>query len=565
MNPKAWRLPKRLAAAALSGGLLFCAFPPVDVGWIAFGALVPLLLAFRGASGKAGFLTGFIFGLAFFGPLIWWISLFGFLAWGVLVGAQAIAMAFVGWFAAWASRSAPGRLVAVPLMFTAMEILRTSWPLGGYAWGGLGYTQYEDLPLLPLARSGGVHLITLVLVAIAALLAQAITSGRVWRRVLAVVVAGGAVAGPYWIPMGLAGAPAGTLDVALVQGNVPEGRFTGFADRVDRTGPEDFTILDNHITVTDALRDDPPDLVVWPENAVDRDPFTHQEIGIRLEQVVREIGAPFIVGAILDPEQGEGFRNVDILYSSGGVPVTTYDKIHLVPFGEYVPWTKLRDWIDALQQIPEDGIPGDEPMVFSVDGARVGPVICFESTYPRLVRDVVREGAEVILVSTNNASFRRSPAARQHVQMSAVRAVEEGRWVLHAAISGITAVIAPDGRIVARTALFEPALVRRDITLASGRTGYARFGEATELGLQGLGAVTAVLVAARMVARRRARRFEQVETEIWGGEDALHRYVDPVTVQEIPRAVTLPTPERPPEPEPAPEPDPPATPGEDAP
>ena len=528
MKPDAWRLHTRLVAAALSGGLLYLAFPPVDIGWFAFGALVPLFLAVREARGRTGFLAGLIFGLAFFGPLIWWISQFGFLAWGVLVGSQALATALFGWFAAWASRSAATRLTAIPLMFVAAEIVRTSWPLGGFAWGGLGYTQYDDLPLLPLARLGGVHLISLALAVIGVLLAQVVVSGRIWRRGIAIILAGGAAVGPLWLPMELAGSSAGTLDVALVQGNVPEGSFTGFGERIGRRGPEDFTILNNHIRATEPLAADPPDLVVWPENAVDRDPFTNPEIGLRLEQVIRTVGAPFIVGAILQPTEGEGFRNVSILYSATGQPEATYDKVHLVPFGEYVPWPRLRRYISALEQIPEDGIPGTSPEVFDVGTATIGTVICFESTYPRFVREFVADGAQVIVVSTNNASFRRSPAARQHVQMSAMRAVEEGRWVLHTAISGITAVIAPDGRIVERTNLFEEAVVRRDVELAGGRTVYGRFAEPIELGLAGLGGVAAVVVAGRRFGQRRSRRFEKVEQELWGGEDLLHKAVEGV-------------------------------------
>jgi len=546
VKPDAWRLHTRLAASVLSGGLLFCAFPPVDIGWFAFGALIPLMLALRGARGRTGFLIGFVFGLAFFGPLIWWISLFGFLAWGALVALQATATGLFGWFAAWASGAPAGRLVGVPLMFTAAEILRTAVPFGGFAWGGLGYTQYQDGPLLPLARIGGVHLVTLAFVVIAALLAQVVVSGRVWRRALALVLAAGAAIGPLWLPLGLAGSSRGTFDIALVQGNVPEGSFNDFADRLGRSGPEDLAIIDNHIRATEPLANDPPDLVVWPENAIDRDPFTNPAIGLRLEGLVRSVGAPFIAGAILDGEDGEGFRNVNILYSSSGQAEATYDKIHLVPFGEYVPWPALRRYVTALEQIPEDGIPGAAPVVFDIDGTKIGTVICFESTYPRHVREFVEEGAEVLVVTTNNASFRRSPAARQHVQMSALRAVEEGRWVLHAAISGITAVIAPDGRIVERTGLFEEGVVRREVQLTGARTVYGRFGEPIELGLAGLGGVAAIVTVARKIGARRSRRYEKVEAELWGAEDALHRYVDPVQVKELPGSRPLETPVPPP-------------------
>lgn len=525
MNPTAWRLPTRLLAALVSGAALFCAFPPVDIGWIALAAPIPLLLALRGARGRAGFVIGLIFGAAFFGPLVWWISLFGFLPWGVLVAAMALATALFGWFAAWASRWVLGRLVAVPLMFVAVEVLRTSWPLGGFAWGGVGYTQYDDLPMLPLARIGGVHLVSLAIIAFAALVAQAIGSGRIWQRALAVVVAGGIAAGPMWLPLGLAGESRGTFDVALIQGNVPEGSFTGFADRVSRTGPEDLTIFNNHLALSEQLASNPPDMVVWPENSVDRDPFVNQEIGLRLEDVVRRVGAPFLVGAILEGPNDEGFRNVNVFFSADGKRTSTYDKIHLVPFGEYVPWTKLREYIPDLEQIPEDGIPGKEAVTFDAGGARVGSVICFESTYPRHVREFVADGAEFIVVTTNNASFRRSPAARQHVQMSAMRAVEEGRWVMHAAISGITAVIEPDGRIIERTDLFEEQIVRHEVERAGGRTIYGRFGEPIELGFVAFGAIAVIVTISRMVGTRRSRRYEQAEMELWGGEEALHTYV----------------------------------------
>jgi apolipoprotein N-acyltransferase len=515
LNPDGWRLRTRLPAAALSGGLLLLAFPPVDAGWVALGALVPLALALRGASGRAGLATGAVFSVVFFGGLIWWISLFGFLAWGALVVRETMFLAAFGWFGAWAARSGVGRVAGLPLIYTALEVLRTRWPLGGFAWGGLGYTQHDAGSMLPLARIGGVHLITLGIVAINALAAAAIVRGGFGRRVLALLAAAGIAAGPLALPLGLAGPTGERLDVAIVQGNVREGTFTGFADRVGREGPEDFDILDNHVQATLPLAADQPDLVIWPENALDRDPLANPEVGAIIEQTVQTVGAPFIVGAILDVP-GRGFRNSNLLYGRDGRVVATYDKMHLVPFGEYVPWPRLRRYIKALEQIPEDGVPGTSPVVFDIGDAKVGAVICFESTYPQLVRSFVDLDAELLVVSTNNASFRRSPAARQHVQMSKLRAVENGRVVLHAAISGITAVIDARGQVLRQTRLFEPALVRTEVPLARGRTPYGEYGGAIELGIGGLGAAAALVGAARIVARRRARRYDEAEMELWG-------------------------------------------------
>lgn len=524
MNPDTWRLPLRLLLAIVAGAIAFCAFPPVDFGWASLVALVPLFLALRGAKGRVGFVVGFVFGLAFMGPLIWWISLFGYLGWSVLVVAQALFFATFGWFAAWASRTAWGRIIGVPLLFTAAEVLRTRWPLGGFAWGDLGYTQHDAGSLLALARIGGVHLVTLAIAAINVLFAQTWVNGRVWRRIVAGVVAAGIAVGPLWLPLGLAGPRTGELDVALVQGNVPEGRFTGFADRIGRAGPEDRTIVQNHVRLSEPLAADPPDLVVWPENAVDRDPFTHPEIGQLIEQTVRKVGTPFIVGAILDASGGR-FRNTNILYAANGLPREKYTKIHLVPFGEYVPWTALRRYIKALEQIPADGVPGTDPIVFDLGTTKVGTVICFESSYPSHAREFVREGAELLVVSTNDASFRRSPASAQHVAMSQLRAVEEGRSVVHAAISGISAVIDARGQIVQRTRMFTPAMVRRTVPLARGRTPYGRFGDAMELGMLGLGGLVVLAAAAGMVAARRERKFAAAEEELWGGEEMLRRAI----------------------------------------
>jgi apolipoprotein N-acyltransferase len=524
VNPDTWRLPLRLLLAVLAGGIAFCAFPPVDFGWASLVALVPLFLALRGAKGRSGFAVGLVFGIAFMGPLIWWISLFGYLGWSVLVVEQALFFAAFGWFAAWASRAAWGRIIGVPLLFTAAEVLRTRWPLGGFAWGDLGYAQHDAGSLLPLARIGGVHMVTLALATINALFTQVWVSGRVWRRIIAGVAAAGIAVGPLWLPLGLAGPRTGELDVALVQGNVPEGRFTGFADRIGRTGPEDLTIIQNHVRLSEPMSTRPPELVIWPENAVDRDPFTHPEVGQLIEQTVKKVGAPFIVGAILDAPGGR-FRNTNILYASNGLPREKYTKIHLVPFGEYVPWPRLRRYIKALEQIPADGVPGTDPIAFDLGKTKVGTVICFESTYPSHAREFVREGAELLVVSTNDASFRRSPASAQHVAMSQLRAVEEGRSVVHAAISGISAVIDARGQIARRTSMFRPAVVRRTVPLARGRTPYGRFGDAMELGMLGLGGLVVLAAAAGMVSARRERKFAAAEEELWGGEEMLRRAI----------------------------------------
>jgi apolipoprotein N-acyltransferase len=208
--------------------------------------------------------------------------------------------------------------------------------------------------------------------------------------------------------------------------------------------------------------------------------------------LLNKIGAPLLAGAILDAPDGR-FTNTNLLIEPDGQIEQRYDKVHLVPFGEYVPWHFFRSIVPALdRELPSDAIAGKHLVVFKVDGG-VGTLICFESTYPELARSLVRDGARILIVTTNNASFGTSPAAREHLAMSQMQAVSEGRAVVHAAISGISAVIQPDGKITQEVGLFRPALLRARLPMASGLTPYARYGSAIETGI-GTGALLFTLL-----------------------------------------------------------------------
>jgi apolipoprotein N-acyltransferase len=490
-------LRTRLVAAVVSGLALTAAFPPLDQRWVALIALVPLLWALHGASARAGALLGLVTGAVFFGIFIYWISYFGYAAWGALVALETAFVVVFGILGARASRTLAGRLLGVPLLWTGLEIARARYPFGGFAWGSLGYSQHSGGSLLPLARVGGVVAVGLVCVAVNALIAEAIAS-RVRRTAVLVAIVAALVLLPGVLPLGLAGPQAGTLDVAAIQGNVPRNRFTSLSRR-GRVGPEDFTIVDNHLRETKLLLGQPkPDLIVWPENSFDRDPRLNADMFDPVVQTLHQIGAPLLAGAILDA--GDRFTNTNLLVEPNGQIVQHYDKVHLVPFGEYVPIHFFRSIVPALdRELPSDAIPGRKLVVFQVGGARIGTVICFESTYPEVARSLVRNGAEILIVTTNDASFGTSPAARQHLAMSQMRAVELGRSVVHAAISGISAVIQPDGKITQEAGLFRPAMLRARLPLATGETPYARYGSAIEIGI-GAGALLFALLA---LARKR--------------------------------------------------------------
>jgi apolipoprotein N-acyltransferase len=350
--------------------------------------------------------------------------------------------------------------------------------------------------MLPLARIGGVFALGMIIVLVNALIAEMLAATR-GRTALA-----GAALGVVLVPgiaaLGPAEPSVGELDVAAVQGNVPREAFAGFGRA--RAIPEDEVIIGNHLAVTRRLLGGPaPDLIVWPENSFDRDPRRAPELFEEVIDLIGQIGSPMIMASIL--EEGEGFTNSALLVDQQGLVRARYDKVHLVPFGEYVPLGFARSLVPALRaEIPVDGIAGRTLAPFDVGGASVGVLICFESTYPALARSLVRDGAQILVVVTNNASFQGSPASRQHLAMSRMRAVEHGRVVVHAAISGISAIIGPDGRISQRSELFEQALLRETLALTDGQTPYARYGAAIEIAM-GIGA--ALAAACALAARRR--------------------------------------------------------------
>lgn len=481
-NPNA----RRLLAAAVSGLALSVAFPPFDQRWAALVALVPLFLALRGASARFGALLGLVAGLGFFGVLLYWISYFGYAAYIALAVAQAAFVVVLGFLGARASSTVLGRLLGIPLLWTGLEIARERYPLDGFSWGMIGYSQHTGGTMLPIARVGGVVLLGLAIAVVNALIAEALAS-RAGRRATFAVAAAALVVLPGLLPLGLAGPRVGTFDVASVQGNVPRYRFTGLGRR-GRVGPEDFTIVNNHLAVTSRLLGQTtPDLIVWPENSFDRDPRTTPEMFDPVLTLLAQIRAPLLAGAILD--EGARWTNTNILVEPDGTIAQRYDKIHLVPFGEYVPWHWARSVVPALdRELPVDAIKGRRLVVFDVGTARIGSVICFESTYPELARGLVRNGAQLLVVTTNNASFGTSPAAREHLATSQLRAVELGRAVVHSAIAGISAVIQPDGKITQEAGLFRPALLRARLPLATGETPYARYGSAIEIAI-GAGAL----------------------------------------------------------------------------
>ncbi len=426
----------------------------------------------RRARPRRGFALGLAFGLAYFGLVLYWILLFGELAWTALVLASAL---FLGAFGAlapalWRERHPVVSVLGLAGLWTVLEFARGHWPLGGFAWGQLGSTQTGNPALLRLASVGGVWAISFVVVAVAGLLLLALERARrAPPRALALVaLAAALVLGPALVPLA---EPEGRgIDVAAIQVDVRLARGLPPAE-------EDLAAARMNVELYRTLAASPPDLGVWGEGALDPAATADPATMAAVREAIAEVGAPALVGAVVDDPDGSEHTSA-LLYDGGGRYLGRYDKVKLVPFGEYVPWRSRLDWIGAISQIPVDRVPGERVSPLRAPGLPAfGTPICYENSFPEIPRQMVREGAAFLVLTTNNASYEETAASRQHLVMSRLRAVETGRYVVHAAVSGISAIIDPSGRVLAASGLFEPAVTRARIRASSATTPYVRWGD----------------------------------------------------------------------------------------
>ncbi len=483
------------AAGAVGCGLaVSVSFPPTDVTVAMPLGLAGLMVLTRGVSGRAGTGLGVLFGLGFMLPLLSWITIIGPDAWVGLSILEALFFGLLGW--AWARlRAVPWWPLGVALTWVTVESLRGVIPFGGLPWGTLAFG-LVDTPVARYGRLGGTALVSFVVVLAVALLVWTVEQ-RARPRAALLTAAGalGIVLVSVVLPSSAAG-PAGTVQVAAVQGNVPGEGMDPFA--------EQRAVLHNHADATlqlaaevDAGSRPRPDIVIWPENASDIDPFTDQAAADEIDAAVRAIGVPTLVGAVVDGPEPDEVQNMGIVWSPDTGPGDTYVKRHPVPFGEYIPFRDvLTRFIDRLEQIPRDFAQGDRPGVLELGPVTIGDVICFEVAYDGLIRDVVDGGAELLVVQTNNATYAGTGQLAQQFAMSRYRAIETGRTVVVAATNGISGIIAPDGDVVQESDISTRALLQAEVELAEGRTAGVRFGFWVELVLALGGAVAVVLATA---------------------------------------------------------------------
>jgi apolipoprotein N-acyltransferase len=453
----------------LSALAMWAAFPPLDLGPLAFIAPIPFFWAIRRVErGVEAATLGFVWGSLFFGVLLYWISVLGFIAWFPLIialGAYFATYALIIWsFRLWPAWR--WWLIAVGA-WVGIEFVRSRFPFGGFPWGNIGYAASGFDPLLGTLQWLGPDGWTILAVAFSSGVALMIENRQEnWRYVVdpAVAILLLAIAGSLFPPR----ADGTSMRVAIVQGNSP--------CPMVHCQNENRRIYESHLALTKTIPDNGADLVVWPESSTGSpyEPEGNDAVRGAIISEAARIGAYFLVGGsrIVEPD---AFVNVNVMYSPDGVKLGEYHKRHPVPFGETVPLRGLLGFIPQLDQVPRDMIPGTEPTVFPIDEESLGSVISFEGAFTRSIQTVAANGAQLMVVTTNESSYDETAASDQLIDMTRVNAASIGQDLVHAAITGRSTFITAGGSVGEKTNLYQDAVIYGDVkTRAAGPTPFTR-------------------------------------------------------------------------------------------
>ncbi|WP_405672760.1 apolipoprotein N-acyltransferase [Streptomyces sp. NBC_01530] len=465
-----WR---RSAIAVLAGALPVFAFPAPSLWWFAYVALIPWIVLVRSApTGKRAAYDGWCGGFGYLVAVHHWLlpslHVFIFLI-AALLGAL---WAPWGWLVRRLLSGVPGpgrviaALVVLPSAWLAVELVRSWQGLGG-PWGVLGSSQWQVQPALRLASVGGVWLLSFLVVAVNVSFAVLVSVRESRVPAVAGLVATAAATSAAWV-----WSPRPDVDgrvrIAVVQPGVIDG-----ADSADRR-------FDREELLTRQLAGQNVDLVVWGESSVGFDLGDRPDLAKRIAALSRATGAGILVNVDARRSDRPGIYKSSVLVGPDGLTGDRYDKMRLVPFGEYVPFRSALGWVTSVGKAAgEDRQRGTEQVVMNVGhGLRVGPMVCFESAFPDMSRHLADDGADVLIAQSSTSSFQHSWAPEQHASLAALRAAETGRPLVHATLTGVSAVYGASGqRLGSWLGTGSSSAQVFDIPLAHGTTAYVRHGD----------------------------------------------------------------------------------------
>ncbi len=481
-----WFFPL-LAPALLSGLLFVVSIPKFDQYYLAWICLLPLFAARQWLPSQSHFALGLITGVVWAIGRTYWITetlqLYGALAWATAAATNALLILYLALYLACfvavcrrINFSSPLFAWSAASVWILLEWAQ-NWMLSGFPWQLLGYSQYLNLPFLQWAGITGVYGLSFLIVLFNAALAQAL-SHRTFIPYLSLPLFL-LVAVHLWGFYRLHDAPdppPATLKVGVVQGNIPQ----------DRKWAENrlaWTARHYAALTRDLAAAEKPALIIYPETALPlyfSDPLYAPYVD-SITALAPELDTPMLVGSLKGDSQNRTapVYNRAFLLNAQGDVVDYADKVHLVPFGEFLPFPSIFQYLGGLTA--ESGIftPGERHKVLRLprSGTSFGVFICYESIFPEITRALMAQDPDFLVNTTNDAWFGTTAAPHQHLAQAVLRAVESGRAVVRAANTGISGLIEPSGRIAYRTPLFTTVGFAIDVPLHQGQTLYTRWGD----------------------------------------------------------------------------------------
>jgi apolipoprotein N-acyltransferase len=475
--------------AIASGILIALSFPNPSLSFLAWVALIPLLIALEESSPRTAFRVGLTCGIVAYASILYWLNIvftqYGRLPWSLSIPVYLLLVLWLAMFYGLSTSIARlGELAGIKTAFTlpvawvAFDFIR-SFLFSGFAWAMLGHSQFRTLPLIQIADLAGVYGITLLIVLANIVLhraLRAVSGAGVPYPVKSALILLLLLIGTLFYGFNrLNGSDMPTskpLRVALIQGNIPQDVKWSPAFR-------EHTLNTYERLTRDASKGG-VDLIVWPESAV---PFFFQDEPLQAERIrslARETNACLLFGSPAhELRNGRStFLNSAFMVSPRGDTIGRADKLHLVPFGEYVPLGSVLTFINKIVVGIGDFAPGERAVALDTGSTKLGVQVCYEVIFPELARQYVQAGARVLVAITNDAWFGRSSAPYQHLAISTFRAVETRTPLIRAANTGVTAIVDQNGHIRTMTALFVEAYRTGEVQPGSGRSLYLTIGDA---------------------------------------------------------------------------------------
>ena len=453
-----------IVLSLISGLLAYASFAPIGYWWLAPVALALLIHLLASNHLRQRLLIVLLFGAAFFGPLLAWSNTYvGDIPWLFLTVLQIVLLTPL----ALLPMSRDRNIFLFPSLWIAVEFLRSHFPFSGFGWGRMAFGQ-ADAPYSQVARIGGAPMLGYIV----AVISVALYFGLQYKFKFVTLLLVSVITFSFVTTITAPSLPRRSFSFIAVQGGVPS-LGLDFNSRAT-------AVFENHLrTTVDYLvsHKTKPEIILWPENSVDVDPFKDSIVRDQLQSVSDEFNVPLILGAVL--QHGANFQNASILWEPRVGPTSIYIKRHLTPFGEYIPLRTIAEIVSPYAKNVVDFLPGNQVIIHKVGKAKFAPVICFELLDDASGREMAKK-SNVVLVQTNSATFGRSPESDQQLGITRIRAIEHARYSVSISTSGISALVDPKGEVTHRTGQNRSAVIDASLGLNDSVSISDRYGSLIE-------------------------------------------------------------------------------------